>query len=141
MERTRVCQVVRDSRDNCITVCNMENFDPLALGIHTGDSIVVAPSQSLTNQKVLYVAPHCDQGCATPSYRWGMQYPIRSPPRERALLHHRSQCASVPIVSSCFQSYRLSSCICRDQDISGKGSCVDSKLVHEDNHCVLPLKG
>lgn len=40
-------EVVRDSKDNCITVCNMENFDPL--GIHTGESIVVAPSQTLTN--------------------------------------------------------------------------------------------
>ena len=40
-------EVVRDSCDNCITVCNMENFDPL--GIHTGESIVVAPSQTLTN--------------------------------------------------------------------------------------------
>jgi len=36
-------EVVRDNKDNCITVCNMENFDPV--GIHTGDSIVVAPSQ------------------------------------------------------------------------------------------------
>ena len=41
-------EVVRDARDNCITVCNMENFDPL--GIHTGDSIVVAPSQTLTDE-------------------------------------------------------------------------------------------
>ena len=40
-------EVVRDRFDNCITVCNMENFDPL--GIHTGESIVVAPSQTLTN--------------------------------------------------------------------------------------------
>ncbi len=40
-------EVVRDSADNCITVCNMENFDPL--GIHTGESIVVSPSQTLTN--------------------------------------------------------------------------------------------
>jgi carbamoyl-phosphate synthase large subunit len=42
-------EVVRDAFDNCITVCNMENFDPL--GIHTGESIVVAPSQTLTNQE------------------------------------------------------------------------------------------
>ena len=42
-------QVVRDVRDNCITVCNMENFDPL--GVHTGDSIVVAPSQTLSNRE------------------------------------------------------------------------------------------
>lgn len=40
-------EVVRDRYDNCITVCNMENFDPL--GIHTGESIVVAPSQTLNN--------------------------------------------------------------------------------------------
>eukprot|EP00112_Aurelia_sp_Birch-Aquarium-sp1_P004515 Seg1512.1 transcript_id=Seg1512.1/GoldUCD/mRNA.D3Y31 product="CAD protein" protein_id=Seg1512.1/GoldUCD/D3Y31 len=42
-------EVVRDSYDNCITVCNMENVDPL--GIHTGESIVVAPSQTLTNKE------------------------------------------------------------------------------------------
>jgi carbamoyl-phosphate synthase large subunit len=42
-------EVVRDRFDNCITVCNMENFDPL--GIHTGESIVVAPSQTLTNRE------------------------------------------------------------------------------------------
>lgn len=42
-------EVVRDNSDNCITVCNMENFDPL--GIHTGESIVVAPSQTLTNSE------------------------------------------------------------------------------------------
>jgi carbamoylphosphate synthase large subunit/anthranilate/para-aminobenzoate synthase component II len=40
-------EVVRDRNNNCITVCNMENFDPM--GIHTGDSIVIAPSQTLTN--------------------------------------------------------------------------------------------
>ena len=42
-------EVVRDKYDNCITVCNMENFDPL--GIHTGESIVVAPSQTLSNKE------------------------------------------------------------------------------------------
>lgn len=41
-------EVVRDANDNCITVCNMENFDPL--GIHTGDSVVVAPSQTLSDE-------------------------------------------------------------------------------------------
>ena len=44
-----VYEVVRDRYDNCITVCNMENFDPL--GIHTGESIVIAPSQTLTNSE------------------------------------------------------------------------------------------
>jgi len=42
-------EVVRDASDNCITVCNMENFDPL--GVHTGDSIVVAPSQTLSDEE------------------------------------------------------------------------------------------
>ena len=42
-------EVVRDAYDNCITVCNMENFDPL--GIHTGESIVIAPSQTLSNNE------------------------------------------------------------------------------------------
>ncbi len=42
-------EIVRDNADNCISVCNMENFDPL--GIHTGESVVVAPSQTLTNHE------------------------------------------------------------------------------------------
>ena len=42
-------EVMRDAADNCITVCNMENFDPM--GVHTGDSIVVAPTQTLTNRE------------------------------------------------------------------------------------------
>ncbi len=42
-------EVVRDARDNCITVCNMENFDPM--GIHTGESIVIAPSQTLNDEE------------------------------------------------------------------------------------------
>ncbi len=46
-------EVVRDAYDNCIAVCNMENFDPL--GIHTGESIVVAPCQTLTNDEIGYL--------------------------------------------------------------------------------------
>ncbi len=46
-------EVVRDRYDNCVTVCNMENFDPL--GIHTGESIVVAPSQTLSNEDYHYL--------------------------------------------------------------------------------------
>ena len=42
-------EVVRDKNDNCITVCNMENFDPM--GVHTGESIVIAPSQTLSNEE------------------------------------------------------------------------------------------
>ena len=46
-------EVVRDKYDNCVTVCNMENFDPL--GIHTGESIVVAPSQTLSNKEFFFL--------------------------------------------------------------------------------------
>ena len=46
-------EVVRDAADNCITVCNMENVDPL--GIHTGESIVVAPSQTLTDREYFHL--------------------------------------------------------------------------------------
>jgi len=46
-------EVMRDKEDNCITVCNMENFDPT--GIHTGDSIVIAPSQTLTNNEYYFL--------------------------------------------------------------------------------------
>ncbi|MFA9289133.1 MAG: carbamoyl-phosphate synthase (glutamine-hydrolyzing) large subunit [Weeksellaceae bacterium] len=46
-------EVIRDAADNCVTVCNMENMDPL--GIHTGESIVVAPSQTLTNYEYHYL--------------------------------------------------------------------------------------
>lgn len=49
-------EVVRDKYDNCITVCNMENFDPL--GIHTGESIVVAPSQTLSNSEYHLLREH-----------------------------------------------------------------------------------
>ena len=42
-------EVMRDGADNCITICNMENLDPM--GVHTGDSIVVAPSQTLTDKE------------------------------------------------------------------------------------------
>jgi carbamoyl-phosphate synthase large subunit len=42
-------EVVRDSKDNCIIVCSIENFDPM--GIHTGDSITVAPAQTLTDKE------------------------------------------------------------------------------------------
>lgn len=42
-------EVMRDHANNCLTVCNMENFDPM--GVHTGDSIVVAPSQTLSNRE------------------------------------------------------------------------------------------
>lgn len=89
-------EVVRDAQDNCVTVCNMENFDPL--GIHTGDSIVMAPSQTLSNdeyhmlrdtalkvrvislffiitliiKKLIYVLERMRLGCSSPWNYWRM---------------------------------------------------------------------
>jgi carbamoyl-phosphate synthase small subunit len=72
-------EVVRDAKDNCIVVCNMENFDPL--GIHTGDSIVVAPSQTLSNDEfymlrrvaikvqVRNIALQCAESCSQVTLR------------------------------------------------------------------------
>ena len=52
-------EVMRDSAGNCITVCNMENIDPV--GVHTGDSIVVAPSQTLGDKEYQMLAYLCAQ--------------------------------------------------------------------------------
>ena len=60
-------EVVRDSEDNCLTICNMENMDPL--GIHTGESIVVAPSQTLTNFEYHYLRRDGHKNC--PEFKSG----------------------------------------------------------------------
>lgn len=62
--------VVRDRYDNCITVCNMENFDPL--GIHTGESIVVAPVADAFERRLPLSPQSCHQDCAPCWNRRGM---------------------------------------------------------------------
>ncbi len=73
-------EVVRDRFDNCVTVCNMENFDPL--GIHTGESIVVAPSQTLSNDDYHYlrsiaikIVRHKGQKGRSPARAWRPRKP------------------------------------------------------------------
>ena len=88
-------EVVRDRYDNCITVCNMENFDPL--GIHTGESIVVAPSQTLTNEEY--------------QYSRGMQCPVCLQSRCHGLQGNRGKCQAQPVIGPCLQGYRLSACL------------------------------
>jgi carbamoyl-phosphate synthase (ammonia) len=70
-------EVVRDSSDNCVTVCNMENFDPL--GIHTGDSIVIAPSQTLSNEEYHVLRDTAIKVVPPPRDHWGVQHSIRPP--------------------------------------------------------------
>jgi carbamoyl-phosphate synthase (ammonia) len=129
-------EVVRDSADNCITVCNMENFDPL--GIHTGDSIVVAPSQTLSNAEyhmlrdtAIKVVRHIgivgecniqyaldpvsmDCACSAPATLKARRPPPPSPPPSRCLpftlstrLHHRGKRAPFPLLSAGLQGHGL----------------------------------
>ena len=91
-------EVVRDAADNCITVCNMENFDPL--GVHTGDSIVVAPSQTLTDEEY-----HMLRTTAIKVVRHlgivgecNIQYALD--PKSRGLLHHRGEPAALALVGA-----------------------------------------
>ena len=95
-------EVMRDGADNCITICNMENFDPM--GVHTGDSIVVAPSQTLTRQGV----PDAPLGGAEDHPRAGhrrrLQHPVRpgAAARRRAVgLAGRHRSARRATASSC----------------------------------------
>ena len=69
-------EVMRDGADNCITVCNMENLDPM--GVHTGDSIVVAPSQSPHRRRISDVALGKPQDHPRAGHRGGMQHPVLS---------------------------------------------------------------
>ncbi len=71
-------EVVRDAQDNCITVCNMENFDPL--GIHTGDSIVVAPSQTLLRRGLQHAADHGRERHPPPRRHRRVQHSVCSEP-------------------------------------------------------------
>ena len=68
-------EVMRDGADNCITVCNMENLDPM--GVHTGDSIVVAPSQTLTDKEYQMLRSASLRIIRAPRYRRWVQYPVR----------------------------------------------------------------
>ena len=124
-------EVMRDGGDNCITICNMENMDPM--GVHTGDSIVVAPSQTLTDKeyqmlrsaslkiiRALGIEGGCNVQFALPphptiaeklGYDWGTQRP---------LLRHRSQPQSQSQLCACLQGYGLSHRAGRRQDCGGK---------------------
>lgn len=98
-------EIVRDRQDNCIAVCNMENFDPL--GIHTGDSIVVAPSQTLSNSEFFKLRDvRIRQLSCKLVYDWGLgfletrethedhrgvQRPVRSGSSFREVLHYRNE--------------------------------------------------
>ncbi len=76
-------EVMRDAADNCITVCNMENLDPM--GVHTGDSIVVAPSQTLTDKEYQMLRSAALKIIRALKHRRRLQHPVRP----RAAARHR----------------------------------------------------
>ena len=106
-------EVVRDRYDNCITVCNMENLDPL--GIHTGESIVVAPSQTLSDHEY-----HRLRRIAIDIIRHigiigecNVQYALD--PKFRRLPRDRGQCQAQPLVSAGVQGHGIPAGLCGRQ--------------------------
>ena len=110
-------EVVRDGRDNCIAVCNMENLDPM--GIHTGESIVVAPTPDAQRRGVPAAPLGGDQDHPPSRHRRRVQHPVRAQPRGHRLPRHRGQRPAFALERSCQQGHRLSPGLRRGKDRSG----------------------
>ncbi len=91
-------EVVRDGDDNCITVCNMENFDPM--GIHTGESIVVAPSQTLDDHEYQFLRDIAIRRRSATSASSASATSSTRSTRDRRLPGHRGQRAAVALVGA-----------------------------------------
>jgi len=118
-------EVVRDRKDNCIIICSIENFDPM--GIHTGDSITVAPAQTLTDKEYQSLAGGVARDRR--GYR-RLQCAVRHQSRRRAHDHHRDEPARVALLGAGIQGDRFS-----DRE-SGRqaGGGVHPGRVAERNH-------
>ena len=122
-------EVMRDGADNCITICNMENIDPM--GVHTGDSIVVAPSQTLTDKeyqllrsvslkiiRALGIEGGCNIQMALAPGRCRRRDTAGRTRQGQRILHHRGQPARQPQLRPCKQGNRLPHRPRRRQDCS-----------------------
>ena len=92
-------EVVRDRKDNCIIICSIENFDPM--GVHTGDSITVAPAQTLTDKEYQLHAQRLDRGAAQD--RRGvrrLERAVRAQSRRRPHADHRNESARVAFLGA-----------------------------------------
>ena len=99
-------EVMRDANDNCIVVCNMENVDPV--GVHTGDSIVVAPSQTLSDREYQMLRSAALKIIRALEHRRRLQRAVRAGSVQLPILRHRSQPARQPLVGARVESDRLS---------------------------------
>ena len=145
-------EVMRDGADNCITICNMENFDPM--GVHTGDSIVVAPSQTLTDKEYQMLrtaalkiirALGIEGGCNIQfglaprpdvvPWAWpdGAEATTGRPLRAAALLRHRGQPARLAQLRPGVQGHRLPDRACRGQDRRRPDAGPDTQRRHPED--------
>ena len=134
-------EVMRDGADNCITICNMENMDPM--GVHTGDSIVVAPSQTLTDKeyqmlrsaslriiRALGIEGGCNVQFALPPIPWSWRNALPgSGDAPTPLLRHRGQPQGQPQLRPRQQGHRLPHRPRRGQDRRGQAPGRDSNAV------------
>ena len=100
-------EVVRDRNDNCIIVCSIENIDPM--GVHTGDSITVAPAQTLTDREYQRLARCLDRGAAQDRRRHGrLERAIRRQSGRRPGAGHRDESARVALLGARLEGDRIS---------------------------------
>ena len=128
-------EVMRDAADNCITVCNMENFDPM--GVHTGDSIVIAPSQTLTNKEYQMLRTASLNIIRALKIEGGCNIQLALDPQSDEILRHRGQPPRQPQLRPGLESHRLSHRPRRRQDCRRKNARPDSKRRHRQDDGVL----
>ena len=117
-------EVMRDANDTAITICNMENVDPV--GIHTGDSIVVAPSQTLTNKEYQMLRDSALKIIRALKIEGGCNVQFALDPHSFRYYRHRGQSPRFPLLRAGVQGERLSHRAGVRQDRRGHGRCTRS---------------
>ena len=101
-------EMMRDSYDNCITICNMENVDPM--GVHTGESVVVAPSQTLSDDEHQMLRSAAIKIIRALGIEGGCNIPVRAQPEDRRIYRGRGQSPPFKVIGTCLQGNRLPDC-------------------------------
>ena len=121
-------EVLRDGGDNCIVVCNMENIDPV--GVHTGDSIVVAPSQTLSDLEYQMLRTASINVIRALDVQGGCNIQFALHPRAQRIRHYRGEPARLAQLGAGVESDRLSDRQDRDADRARAAARRDSKSGH-----------